>query len=154
VTVVGAAGTMSMNTHAKDAGDIMRVLADTMMFPGGIDYVYGGEPWLILAPEHAHILKRDGLSKADVKRELWNLSKMKASRLAAKDFWRTQNARRAELGDIDRDTMLTISVKPDDINIIVAGGPGTHSVYVPVFGGISRSVTREVAINPPSNRSS
>ena len=31
----------------------------------------------------------------------------------------------------------------EDIGIIVAGGPGTHSIYVPV-GNNSRSVTREI----------
>ena len=54
------------------------------------------------------------------------------------------NARRAELGEITRDTMLPVSTGPEGIGIIVAGGPGTHSVYVPVSGH-SRSVTREVA---------
>ena len=33
-----------------------------------------------------------------------------------------------------------------DIGVIVAGGPGTHSVYVPVSGH-SRSVTREVVLS-------
>ncbi|MBI3067577.1 MAG: hypothetical protein HYY79_01430, partial [Betaproteobacteria bacterium] len=107
--------------------------------------VYGGEPWLVLSPEHAHVLKRDGLSKAGVKHRLWNESRLAAHRLAAKDFGRTQNARRAELGEIAPDSLLPISVRPQDIGIIVAGSAGTHSVYVPAFGGISRSVTREVS---------
>jgi len=143
VTVVGAAGTSNMITHAKDAGDLMRVIAGTMTVPASLEYVYGGEPWLMLAPEHAHILKHDGLSKAEVKRRLWEQSKMPAHRLAAKDLARTQNARRAELGEIGPNTMLPISVRPEDFGIIVAGGPGTHSVYVPVSGH-SRSVTREI----------
>ena len=115
-----------------------------MAVPASLEYVYGGEPWLILAPEHAHVLQRGGLSKAEVKRRLWELSKMSADRLAAKDLARTQNARHAELGEIGPGALLPISVQPDDISIIVAGGPGTHSVYVPVFA-TSRSVKREVA---------
>ena len=143
VTVVGASGTSNMITHAKDAGDLLRVIAGTMAVPASLEYVYGGEPWLVLAPEHAHVLKRDGLSKADVKRRLWEQSKLAASRLAAKDLARAQNGRRAELGEIGPDTLLPVSIEPEDITIIVAGGAGTHSVYVPVFG-TSRSVTREV----------
>jgi len=144
VTVAGAAGTTNMNTHAKDAVDLLRVVADTMTFPAGSDYTFGGEPWLVLAPEHAHILKREGLSKADVKRRLWEQARLAARRLSAKDFARVQAGRRAELGEIGLDTLLPISVKPDDINFIVAGGPGTHSVYVPGMGHV-RSVTRQVA---------
>jgi hypothetical protein len=86
------------------------------------------------------------LSKADVKQRLWEESKLAASRLSAKDFSRVVNARRAELGEITRDTMLPVSTHPGDIGIIVAGGPGTHSVYVPVSGH-SRSVTREVVLS-------
>ena len=143
VTVVNSLGTWNMNSHAKDAADLLRVIADTMAFPAGSDYVYGGAPWLVLSPEHAHILKRDGLSKAQVKRRLWEQSKMPASRLAAKDFGRTQDARRTELGELRPDTLLSISLRSEDIGIIVAGGPGTHSIYVPV-GNNSRSVTREI----------
>jgi hypothetical protein len=145
VTVAGAGGTWNMNTHAKDSGDLLRVIADTMTFPAGSDFTFGGAPWLVICPEHAHVLKRDGLSKADIKRHLWEQARLVASRLSAKDFARVQAGRRAELGEITRDTLLTISVKPDDINFIVAGGPGTHSVYIPVSGHV-RSVTRKVEV--------
>src|SRR6185503_12256615 len=110
---VGALGTWNMNTHAKNADDLLRVIADTMTFPASSDYMYGGEPWLILSPEHAHILKRDGLSKAEVKRRLWEQSKMAARRLSAKDLGRIQNIRRAELGEIGPDTLLPISTQPE-----------------------------------------
>ncbi len=143
VTVVGALSTLNMNSHAKDAADLLRVIGDTMAYPVSSDYVYGGAPWLVLSPEHAHILQREGLSKAEVKRRLWEQSKLAASRLSAKDFARVQNGRRAELGEIGRDTMVPISTRPEHIGVIVAGGPGTHSVYVPVSGH-SRSVTREI----------
>ena len=143
VTVVGVLGTWNMNTHAKDADSLLRVIGDTMAFPCSSDYVHGGEPWLILSPEHAHLLQREGLSKASVKRRLWESSKLSAARLAAKDFGRVQSARRDELGTLAADTMLPISVRPEDIGILVAGGDGTHSVYLPVSGH-SRSVTVEI----------
>jgi hypothetical protein len=64
--------------------------------------------------------------------------------MSTKDFERTQNARGAELGEITRETLLPVAAAPDGINIIVAGGPGTHSAYIPVFAN-SRSVTREIS---------
>jgi hypothetical protein len=143
VTVVGAAGTLNMNTHAKDAHDVLRVIADTLAHPTSNDYWIGGEPWIVLSPEHAHILAREGYSKDDARRALWEQSKMRAGRMAHKDFARTQTGRTAELGPINEDTLLPISPSPDLIVLVVAGAPGTHSVYVPTFGD-TRAVTRQV----------
>ena len=144
VTVVGISGTVNMNTHAKDSGDLLRIVGDTLAQPASNDYWVGGEPWIVFPPEHAHILKRDGLSKADVKRGVWEHAKMAAGRMAVKDFERTRNARRAELGEIEPHTLLPPSTLPEDIGILVAGGPGTHAVCIPSYGNMMRSVTCEV----------
>ncbi len=143
VTVVGAEGTMNMNSHSKDGLELLRSIADTMIHPPSNEYTHGGEPWLIIGPEHAEILHRAGLGKADVKQHLWELSKMPAGRQSARDLARTRDSRTAELGEIGPDTLLPISQRPGEIGIMVAGGPGTHSVYVPCFGN-SYAVTREV----------
>lgn len=73
----------------------------------------------------------------------WEESKMPADRLAAIDMRRTQIVRRAELGILSPETMVPICSAPERPGIIVCGGRGTHSVYVPSFGN-TRSVTREV----------
>ncbi len=143
VTVVGAAGTANLNSHAKDADDLLKALAGSLAFPASNDYHFGGAPWLVLSPEHAQVLARAGLAKADVKRRLWEQSKMAAGRYAAKDYARVQHTRGPELGAIGPETLLPISPQPEDIGIVVAGGPGTHSVYVPTFGQ-TRAVTRAV----------
>jgi hypothetical protein len=57
-----------------------------------------------------------------------------------------RNSRSGELGEIGPATLLPISHQPETIGIVVAGGPGTHSVYVPCFGN-SLAVTREVAVD-------
>ncbi len=53
-----------------------------------------------------------------------------------------------ELGVIGPDTLLPISPQPELIGIVVAGGPGTHAVYVPTYGN-TRSATREAACDTP-----
>ena len=68
---------------------------------------------------------------------------MSAGRLCAREVQRTQSARGAVLGTITAETLLTVSQKAEDIGIVVAGGPGTHTVYVASFGD-ARAVTREV----------
>ncbi len=143
VTVVAAEGTLNLNTHSKDADELLRVIAESMVHPASNEYCHGGEPWLVIAPEHADILKAGGLSKREVKQRLWALSKMPAGRLSVKELLRAQASRTNEYGEIKAETLLSISPTPDDIWFIVAGGPGTHSVYVPCFGN-SRAVTREI----------
>jgi hypothetical protein len=56
---------------------------------------------------------------------------------------RTQHNRRAELGTLDPDSLVPISTAPGLIGILVAGGPGGHSVCVPSYGN-TRSVTRRI----------
>ena len=143
VTVVGAEGTMNMNTHAKGAVELARVIAETMIHPTSNEYVHGGEPWFILGSEHAEIFRREGWDKAAVKRELWERSKMAVKHLSAKEIDRARASRTPELGELRDDTLLPISPRPEDIHLIVAGGPGTHSVYIPCFGN-SRAVMRRI----------
>ena len=145
VTVIAAAGTHNLNTHADNADELINVIADTMAFPASNDYWIGGEPWLVMGPQHAAILAAGGLSKAEVKRRLWEASKMRAGRMCAKELSRTQSARGRTLGTITADTLLTVSEKPEDIGIVVAGGAGTHTVYVASFGD-ARAVTREIVL--------
>jgi hypothetical protein len=119
------------------------VAAETMKRPAGNDYRTGGEPWMIFSPEHADVLKAGGYSKAVVKQRLWVLSHMPARLQTKTDHAHTIHARSAELGAVTQDTLLPVSRTADMLGIIVAGGPGTHSVYVSSFGN-TRSVTRAV----------
>jgi hypothetical protein len=143
VTVVGIEGTMNMNTHSKQVDELLRVFAETMVHPPSNEYVHGGEPWLMISPEHADICMRGGFGKEQVRQRLWELTKMPARDMAERDLYRARASRRKELGEIQADTLLPISHDPKDIRIMVAGGPGTHSVYIPCFGN-SRAATRRI----------
>jgi hypothetical protein len=146
VTVVGALGTWNMNMTAKAGEEVIAMIGDTMQYPASSDYIYGGAPFVVLSPQHSNLFHRAAWSKADVKRRLWEASKLRAGRSRGSEFERMVTARRAELGEIVPDTLVPISEKPEDISIIVAGGPGSHSVFVPVSAH-TRSVTREIVLS-------
>ena len=146
VTVVGALGTWSMNMTAKKGDEVLAMIADTMQYPASSDYIYGGAPFIVLSPQHANLFHREGWSKAEVKRRLWEASKIRAGRSKGSEFERMATGRRAELGEICPDSMVPISEQAEDISIIVAGGPGAHSVFVPVSAH-TRSVTKEIALS-------
>ena len=71
---------------------------------------------------------------------------MRAGRCKGSEFERLVTGRRAELGEITEDTLIPVSEKAEDISIMVAGGPGSHSVFVPVSAH-TRSVTKAIAFS-------
>ncbi len=140
VTAAAVGGTLNINTHARDSADLLKMIAEAMTYSCANDYRMGGEPWIVLAPEHADTLHRAGYSKGDVKKLLWEMTKVPAGQMAVKDLERTRHNRFAELGTLLPETLVPISPEPRLISIVVAGGPGTHSIYLPGYGLI-RSVT-------------
>lgn len=146
VTVVGALGTWSMNMTAKKGEEVLAMIADTMQYPASSDYMYGGAPFIVLSPQHANLFHREGWSKGEVKQRLWDASKIRAGRSKGSEFERMATGRRAELGEIGPNSMVPISEKADDISIVVAGGPGSHSMFVPVSAH-TRSVTKEIELS-------
>lgn len=146
VTVAGALGTWSMNMTASGADEVIAMIADTMQYPASSDYITGGAPFIVLSPQHANLFHAAGWSKAEVKRRLWESSKIRAGRSRGNEFERMATGRFAELGQISADSMVPISEKPEDITVIVAGGPGSHSVFIPVSAH-TKSVTREVVLS-------
>ncbi|MDB5810392.1 MAG: hypothetical protein JWN94_2514 [Betaproteobacteria bacterium] len=146
VTVVGALGTWSMNMTARKGEEVIAMIGDTMQYPASSDYIHAGAPFVVLSPQHANLFHREGWDKAEVKRRLWEASKMRAGRHKGSEFDRMVNARRAELGDIGPDTLLPITENPGDLSLVVAGGAGSHSVFIPV-SAYTRSVTTEIVLS-------
>lgn len=134
VTAIGIAGTVNILSVTRDADEFLKVVADTLAFPGSNDYLRGGYPFIMFGPEPAAVLASAGLGKAEIKQRLWEQSRMAVSRFSTRDLERIQNARKDELGVFDSSTLIPISTEPDHINLVVAGGPGTHTVYLPTFG--------------------
>ena len=102
-----------------------------------------GEPILALGPEHAVILARDGLSKDDIRayvfaharvpRATWEAGGMFGMGFAPDEVFPGEAA-------------IPLIRKPEHLMIIVAGGPGRHSCWMPTFGAMTRSVTRAIAL--------
>ena len=134
VTVIGAAGTLNVLSVARQTDDLLTALAGSIACPGGNDYLRGGHPVIILGPEHAEVLARTGLSKAEIKEHLWQQSRIPARGFARADLARLTGSREERLGPIEADTLIPIADEPAHIDVVVAGGPGTHSTWLPTFG--------------------
>lgn len=99
-----------------------------------------GEYFIILGPEHAASLAEHALTRRDVQSYLFDTARMPAS-LFRKHFQELAWAR--WMLTVADDHMLPMTAEPDNIKVVVAGGPGKHSLVVPSWG-MTRSVTLPV----------
>jgi len=123
---------INQNDHASvDPKDLAEVMAYTMNAVGASRCFGDGGIWL-LGPEHAATLADGGWSKKDVKEFLW--------KTARSPFWAmppmvegkcvtSSCCPPAEFGPVTPDTMIPVSKRPDQIELIVVGGPGKQSMY-------------------------
>ncbi len=145
VTLVGGEAPHNINDHeSTTAGGLLTMISNTMAQTGQNNVYYAGEPLLILSPEHAATIASEGYSKDDVKRVLYDQARLPLCRFSAENIERRMRRKFPQrYKDRPLDTPVTIAQCWEDIMVMVAGGPGKHSMYVPTFGG-TLSVTRPV----------
>lgn len=99
--------------------EILRQIATSMPPMFG-----GGGVLLLLGVNHAQSLYDAGLTKRDIRQRLWEFARLPATYFA-ESFAATERA--AGRGDAD---MVWRSSSPDEIYVVVAGGPGPQDLYV------------------------
>jgi len=136
VTVVGAEGPHNINDHESTTADgLIQMIAASMAQPGQNNVYYAAEPLLILSPEHAATIA-GGYSKDGLKQKLYEdaripLSKFSPDNIERRMFRKFPERYKGKGPDVG----VTVAQRAEDIMIVVAGGPGKHSMYVPTFGG-------------------
>ncbi len=117
--------------------------ADSMATLGGNNLSSQGEPVLVMAPEHAAYIARAGWSKADVKRYLFE---------KARKPWKHVGVRGKSKGPafpvwVDRtdpDASVPILTHADALILIVGGGEGQKSMWIPTPGAQTLSVIEKI----------
>ena len=138
VTVMSGEGPHNLNDHGSTSGDgLLTTFAGGMATPGA-NTIYGKGPmFVIIGPEHAATLKRDGFTIESIRQELFARSRVHVSRISAENQDTYISTGHKPDGD-----WFTIARAPEDIHITVAGGPGKHSAFIPSFGGTTVACTR------------
>ena len=140
VSVFGCSGINSaVDMASRSAHGLLKTFALTMI--GAMTSgVTSSEALLIICPEHATILAAGGLSKAAIREELFVMARLPHEKVSAENLellakrrpsWFEQNSSR-EIGAID---------KPEDLWIVVAGGKGAKSAYLPGRTGTRMQTT-------------
>ena len=141
--VCGEAPHCITDNYNTDPRALLFGYADSMATLGGNNLSSQGEPVLVMAPEHAAHIARAGWSKADVKRYLFE---------KARKPWKRVSVRGKSKGPtfpvwVDRtdpEALVPILTRADALILIVAGGEGQKSMWIPTPGSQTLSVIEKV----------
>jgi hypothetical protein len=138
VTVAAAENPHNINDHqAITAAQMLTTIAGTLATVGTNNIrSRRGEPILALCPEHAATIARDGYSKDDVKAYIHKNALVPRAKFHERIIQRFYQ-------DLNEDALISIVPEKENIMVIVAGGPGKHSSFLPTYGNTC-SVTRAV----------
>ncbi|MBI2369623.1 MAG: hypothetical protein HYV08_05180 [Deltaproteobacteria bacterium] len=144
VTVVGAAGTQNMIDQGSLSGEgLLRTFISTMAVVGTNNVYFGGDPMLVISPEHARTLAADGFTKAAIRQALFERARVPLAAFSRDNVEHVLRKRRPHLFARGEPESVPIADQPGDFLIVVAGGAGKHSTFIATFG-VNRSVTRPV----------
>jgi hypothetical protein len=132
VTIIGAGGPQNIFTYGcRTAKEILETFVGALCGLGHNNILFPTGPLLVLGPEHATTLARDGFTKQDVKQYLFERARIPLSRFS-KGTRRGILERRSRWFKTAGDPKhIGIADSPEDVLIVVAGGPGIHSQFLP-----------------------
>ena len=146
VTVFGGEPPHNVNDHVSTAAaGILATVADTAVSLGSnVGWYFSQSQLLIvLGPEHAKTVADDGLSRADVQRYVFENARLPLRTLKLGGMWGIHDWPRWMHAVTDDNALLPQVPSPEDVMVIVAGGPGKHSAVVPNCT-FSRAVSRPI----------
>ena len=138
VTALAAEAPHNINDHASTSGEgLLMTIAGTMSQAGSNTVYLRGPCFVVIGPEHAQTLHRDGWTPKTIQDALYERSRVHVSRISKENqgSWAGQ-------GRHPIDGHYYLGRTPDDIHIVVAGGAGKHSVYISSFGNTAASSSR------------
>jgi len=133
ISVIGIRGVHYINEGAQETGlGNLETIAGSMRRMGLVNYLHQSHRTaigLVLGPEHAHEIAKDGYSRQDVQEYLFEHARMPVRDLASRSYW---NFRKwpDEYEAHNPDFMVPIVYAPEDFVICVAGGDGRHSAWL------------------------
>lgn len=147
VTVVGAECPHNINDHESlTAEGILTTIAGTVAITGTNDVFYKAEPLVVMSPEHAATVAGGGYSKADAKRFLYEHARLPLGRFSKENIERRLRIKFPErFANAGMDALVPMVQDPDDFMIVVLGGAGKHSAFIPTFGA-THAVTRALKL--------
>jgi hypothetical protein len=144
VTVVNTEAPHSMTENVQTAADeIVRTFASSMATLGVNNLYSQGTPVLVLGIEHAQHIAAAGWSKRDLQQAIFERARQPWG--LVKNRGKSKGPRFPEFVDRSDDaSTVPIIREPQDLIVIVGGGAGGKSMFLPTAGGQSLAVSKVV----------
>lgn len=144
VTVIGGSSPQNIFTYGcETGGDILEHLVGALTGLGHNNIIFPTGPLFVLSPEHAHTLARDGFTKDSIRRYLFEKARIPLTRFAKRTVVGLHHRRARWFAEVKDKNHIGVADRPEDITIVVSGGAGIHSQFVPT--SFSRGpVTRRI----------
>jgi hypothetical protein len=129
---VSAFGCSGVNSAVDMASQTAKGLLKTFsltMIGGFTSGVTSTEALLVICPEHAAILSAGGYSKADIRNELFSLARVSHEKISDENLQLLANRRPSWFPSSSSE--IPVIDRPEDLWIVVAGGKGAKSAYIP-----------------------
>ncbi len=149
VTAVAVTGFHQISEMTVTSGrEVLNTICGSLQGGGNVlHYIIGRETplLLVLGPEHAQEIAEDGFTKSDVKSYVFEHAGMSVGSLRDRGYW--GNRTWPDWVDAQDDEFMVPPVsRPENIIIVVAGGDGRHSAWLPSWS-TSRAATVPVENN-------
>ena len=144
VTVVATTSFHQISEMTVTSGrEVLNTICGSLTTQGNFGhYIIGRETplLLVIGPEHASEMAADGFSKADVKAYVFENARMPVGKLRDRGYWASLTWPAWVNAEDDRYMVPPVS-RPENVIIVVAGGDGRHSAWLPTW-----STTRAVTV--------
>ena len=144
VTVVATTSFHQISEMTVTSGrEVLNTICGSLTTQGNFGhYIIGRETplLLVIGPEHASEMAADGFSKADVKAYVFENARMPVGKLRDRGYWASRTWPAWVNAEDDRYMVPPVS-RPENVIIVVAGGDGRHSAWLPTW-----STTRAVTV--------
>jgi len=115
--------------------DVLDTICGSLLSPGNMGhYVIGRQTHmlLVIGPEHAQEISEDGFSKDDVKAYVMENARIPVGRLRDRGYWSSRTWP-TWVNEHDDSYMVPPVATPQNLLIVVAGGDGRHSAWLPTW---------------------
>jgi hypothetical protein len=144
VTVIGASAPQNIFTYGCETGqEILEHFIWSMMGLGHNNIIFPTGPLLVVSPEHAATLARDGIGKEQIKTAIFERARIPLTQFGRRSIEGLHHRRSRWFAEVGDATHIGVADRARDVNIVVAGGAGIHSLFVPTAFSY-RPVTRRV----------
>jgi hypothetical protein len=150
VTVVAVRGIYPLTEGVQTSGlGVLETLVASMRYVGSPIYhqMHNDIPVIVaLCPEHAEEIARAGFDRPAVRAYIHEHARLPVRALRDRGYYAPE-AWKGLVDESDPDALVPIVTRPDRIILVVAGGDGRHSAWMPAWS-VCRGATEVIADVP------